>query len=257
MGELRVPKSLPRAKKSLGQNFLSDGNMLEKIVRAAHVEKGDTVVEVGPGPGGLTTKLVATGYPLILIEKDKDMEPYLAEHAQNNHVELVFEDVLKWDRSSLPMPYKVIANIPYYITTEILKTFLSDNSKLPTTMVIMVQKEFAQKATAKPPHASSLSMWLAQYGTVTMEAKVPRHLFTPAPKVDSAILRIEVEHQDVSKALLSFIHQGFSQKRKKVKSALKSLLKDKDVSSVSNLLEQRAEQLSSEDWKSLFAVYQG
>ena len=187
-----------RARKGLGQNFLVDGSILKKIASAAELTSSDTVIEVGPGLGVLTETLVEQTGKVIAIELDNNLANILKTHfSESNKVTVLNEDVLKVNPADIlgtETNYKVVANLPYYITSAVIRHFLEATVK-PTMMVLMVQKEVAQQITAQPGEMSLLSVSVQLYGKPTIVSKVAARCFYPAPNVDSAILKIAVYAQ--------------------------------------------------------------
>lgn len=236
-----------RAKKTLGQNFLKNPAVVRTMVQTADVQPGDTVLEIGPGKGALTEALLAAGAHVIAIEKDADLIPLLEEKFARQHITIIQGDV----REYIPEgEYKVAANIPYYITGEIIRQFLESDHQ-PTSMTLLVQKEVAQRIVANNGKESILSISVKAYGTPKYIQKVPAHYFTPAPKVDSAILHIS----NISKAFFrdntiteqdffAKVRQGFSQKRKKLGNNL-------DLTETTINPHLRAEDLTLNDWKTI------
>ena len=185
------------AKKSLGQNFLKSKKALFAMIEAGKVSAGDIVLEIGPGQGALTEKLLETGADVIAIEKDDRLiailEEKFAEAIQDGALRLVHADVLEEDIAALGLKnnkYKLIANIPYYITGQIFRKFLSGNIQ-PSKLVMMVQKEIADRIIARDGKESLLSLSVKAYGTPKKIMKVEKENFSPQPKVDSAILLVD------------------------------------------------------------------
>lgn len=183
-----------KAKKSLGQNFLKSKPALAMMISAGAVVDTDTVVEIGPGKGALTEKLLENAGTVIAIEKDRDLIDFLKEkfatEIENGKFELVQGDCLEWNPKVLKgSNYKLIANIPYNITGAILKKFLSEENQ-PERMVLLVQKEVAERIVARDGKESILSISVKAYGTPKYMMKVEKRFFSPAPKVDSAIIAI-------------------------------------------------------------------
>src|SRR3990172_2215572 len=177
-----------RAKKSLGQNFLTSRGVARDIVVAAQITPDDVVLEIGPGKGFLTEGLLQKAKKVIAVEKDERMVEYLKdkfrEEIRNGKLELIHQDILSFDISR----FTLVANIPYYITGEILRTFLSGDLQ-PQRMVLMVQKEVAERIVARPSSRragtgkeSILSMSVKVYGTPCYIQKVPARYFSPKPK---------------------------------------------------------------------------
>ena len=260
------------AKKSLGQNFLVDEKALDTIINAADLKSSDNVVEVGPGTGFLTEKLIEKAKHVTSIELDKEMVELLEERFGDvKNLEVVNEDILKFDfthrrRDWLISPsggvlnFKVVANIPYYITSPLLKHFLQSNNR-PSVMVVLVQKEVAEKIcgiTGK----SVITIQTQVFGKPEIVGFVPSSSFYPAPKVDSAILKINVYDKPLIpegelKDFFRIVKFGFSQKRKKLSNSLGAglHLKPADVRDILIKAdinpETRAEELEVGDWEGL------
>ncbi|OGL66911.1 ribosomal RNA small subunit methyltransferase A [Candidatus Uhrbacteria bacterium RIFCSPHIGHO2_01_FULL_63_20] len=184
----------PRAKKSFGQNFLADPTVLAKIVAAAEIQPGETVLEIGPGTGVLTQALLDTGAKVVAVEADHDLIPALRE-TFGDRITLIDGDVLTTPYPLPPTPYKLVANIPYNITSDVLHRFLTAEPR-PIHMVLMVQREVADRITAAPPDMGLLSVVCQMYADVRKVANVPRGAFRPSPKVDSAVVRLDVRSGD-------------------------------------------------------------
>ena len=250
-----------KAKKSLGQNFLKSEIALKKIVEAGEIGKSDVILEIGPGKGALTEKLLASGCQLIAVEKDGELFEFLkekfAEQIKSGSLILLNEDILKFQISNFQFPkYKIIANIPYNITGAILKKFLTAE-KQPERMVLMVQHEVASRIIARDGKESILSISVKAYGEPKMLMKVNKRYFSPAPKVDSAIIEIKnISRQFFNKNKITeekfweIVKTGFAHKRKKLSSNLKGVISPQKLSSV-NLGDKRAEDLTLSDWINL------
>ncbi len=183
------------AKKSLGQNFLKSETVLRAICEAGELNNKDIVLEIGPGKGALTKKLLEKAGKVIAIEKDRDLVELLkekfAEEIKNKKLELIEGDCLAYDPKLKNNNYKLVANIPYNITGAILKKFLSGKNK-PSLMVLLVQKEVADRIVARDGKESILSISVKVYGTPTYIMKVSKRFFSPSPKVDSAVIKIKL-----------------------------------------------------------------
>ncbi|MEK7135981.1 MAG: 16S rRNA (adenine(1518)-N(6)/adenine(1519)-N(6))-dimethyltransferase RsmA [Patescibacteria group bacterium] len=247
------------AKKSLGQNWLVSQSALAKIVEAAGVRRGERVLEIGPGKGALTEKLLAMGAEVTAIEKDRrltlPLQEKFATEIKKGQLILLEADALKLPESLLAdlAPYKLVANIPYYITGEIIRNFLESDFQ-PTKAVIMVQKEVAQRMVASDGKQSILSISVQAYGRPNSAGVVPRGAFRPVPNVDSAILVISDINKNFftkvdEKKFFTMVKKGFAQKRKLLKSNLD--ITDDILLSCGLAEKIRAEELTMEDWRCL------
>ena len=217
-------------KKSLGQNFLKDPHYLGKIVDAAHVGPHDQVIEIGPGLGHLTRALAETGCMLLLLELDDRLIPRLREEfGPRPTVQVVHADALEYDYSGLSGTWKVVANLPYYISTPIIQRLIAQRGRF-TTLTLMLQKEVAERIAAVPggKEYGFLSV-LVQYAAVPrLEFSVPAGAFTPRPKVDSMILTLTMRDRPETVAndealFLRVIKAAFSQRRKTLRNSLGQL----------------------------------
>jgi 16S rRNA (adenine1518-N6/adenine1519-N6)-dimethyltransferase len=253
-----------KAKKSFGQNWLRDDATLDEIVEAAELSIKDTVLEVGPGLGTLTSKLVKKAGKVVAVEADQDLIPYLLDQAAKvNNLEIVSGDILKFDLTKLPAGYKVVANIPYYLTSNLIRNLL-EASNPPTAMVLLVQKEVAERIVAGPGQMSVLSFSVQYYGEATIVRDVSRELFDPVPQVDSAIIKIMRHTEPVfaadTRLLFRLVKAGFGEKRKMLRNSLSGGL-HVDQSAVEELLmaaqissTARAQELSMQQWKDLYTA---
>lgn len=228
-------------KKSLGQNFLTSIPARLAIVTAGDLSSSDTVLEIGPGKGFLTKGLLESGAKVIALEKDKELIPLLSEtfalEVASNQLQIIEGDALEFDPSSQKLmvnDYKLIANIPYYITGAILSRYLSGTHQ-PRTMVVLVQKEVAVRVCAKDNKESLLSLSVKCYGEPKLVYKVSRGSFFPIPSVDSAVLQIKNISRSNFKnhyheaLFFKLIHAGFAHKRKFAISNIKQVFKDADI----------------------------
>ncbi len=252
------------AKKSLGQHWLEDKNSLEAMCDAAHIADGDTVLEIGPGKGSLTATLLQRGATIFAIEFDPEAVAYLRKVFARQLDQFVFiqqADIRRFNLNSLPKKYKLVANIPYYLTSHLIQ-ILSESSNPPKYAAILVQKEVAQRVCAKPGAMSIISVTTNFYWEPSLGVVVPARLFTPAPKVDSQILilkRREVPLFEVDeKQFFQVVKSGFSAKRKTLLNSLSAGLRfDKpQIHSILSLANidpgLRAQELSMDDWHMIY-----
>ena len=247
-------------KKSLGQHFLNSAHYLAAVADAAHIEKGDCVLEVGPGEGALTEVLLARGAKVSAVEKDSRLISLLqekfAQELSSGQFVLYEGDALEFDVKNLKeKKYKVAGNIPYYITGALLKKFLTAAHQ-PGTIVFLVQKEVVERI-AREKKESILSLSVKAYGNPRYVKTVPSGAFSPPPKVDSAILAIEnVSRKNFAtaaheKRFFEMVRAGFAQKRKLLKRNLEPLLGKNYVAILQNAgIEEnsRAEDVPLEKW---------
>lgn len=261
------------AKKSLGQHFLVDQEVLNQIVAAAELAPNDVVLEIGAGNGVLTRRLAQAAGRVIAVELDNRMIASLRkEFAGSPHVTIVHGDILELDLLHLlggestaeadpPTNYKVVANIPYYITGPILRRLL-EASIPPTLAVLLVQKEVAERICARPGDLSILAVSVQFYASPSIIANVPAVAFRPPPKVDSALLRLDLHSQpavpDLPSALFfRIVRAGYGQKRKQLHNSLASGLAlpkpviDAALATADLAPSQRAETLSLSEWAAL------
>lgn len=269
-----------RARKGLGQHFLIDEEILGLIVSTAEIEPDDIIIEVGPGLGVLTAELAERAGQVIAIELDDKLASILGKNlASFNNITVINKNVLEINPSALieeyktgfpaelqgTHNYKVVANLPYYITSPVLRHFLEAEVK-PQVMVVMVQKEVAEDIIARPGKMSLLSVSVQLYGKPEITGYVPAACFYPAPEVDSAILKITlfrhpaVEIADID-GFFTLVRAGFSASRKQLANSLAqglgiskteslSLLERADISP-----QRRAENLTLDEWADLWRVY--
>lgn len=245
-----------KAKKSLGQNFLTNKSIIKTIIDVSSLKESDTVLEIGPGKGILTEELLRNAERVIAVEKDDNLFQLLKEKFENKKLKLIHGDILDVSLPELEK-YKVVANIPYNITGLIIKKFLTLKNK-PETMTLLVQKEVAERIVAQKGKESILSISVKAYGKPKYIKKVGAGNFFPKPKVDSAILLIENISNDFfkdisEKKFFELVKKGFSQKRKKLSNNLKGLI-DAHKSPID--LNLRAEDLTLFDWKKILKEIQ-
>jgi len=225
----------PSAKKGLGQHFLMHRQTSERIVLAAGVTETDAVLEIGPGTGVLTRELLARAGKVYAVETDAELIPRLsetfAEELASGKLVLMHIDVRAFDPCAIEGPYKLVANIPYYITGEIIRQFLTADHK-PSSMTLLVQKEVAERV-ARSEKESLLSLSVKAYGTPKYEFTVPRGAFVPAPKVDSAVLSVRdikapFANSEQEARFFTILRAGFAHKRKRLMKNLEAVaLKEK------------------------------
>ncbi|OGE80876.1 MAG: ribosomal RNA small subunit methyltransferase A [Candidatus Doudnabacteria bacterium RIFCSPHIGHO2_01_FULL_43_23] len=261
--------------KKLGQHFLVDGDVLEDILSVADLKKSDNVLEIGPGVGTLTVALAGRCQKVVVVEKDKKLLKPLEISLRGFHnVEIINDDILKFnllflppfDKGGIEGGYKLVSDIPYYITGKILKMFLTAKAK-PSLMVVLIQKEVAERVTAKKGQMSILALSVQFYGEPELVRTVSRSAFFPEPEVDSAILKIKVfdkpRLQVDERLFFRLIKIGFSAKRKKLANNLSAGLKITKPEALALLekakikIDARAQELSLEDWKDLYDEAQG
>jgi len=254
------------AKKSLGQNFLKSKTALLAMIKAGEITKNDKVLEIGPGQGALTEKILETGAKVIAVEKDDRLINFLEEkfgvEKASGQFTLIHGDILEIDLKKLgfkTVDYKLIANIPYYITGLIFRKFL-EGPVQPSKLVIMVQKEIADRIIARDNKESLLSLSVKAYGEAKKVMKVEKENFSPKPKVDSAILLINNISKDFFKDIsekdfFEVIKAGFAHKRKVLIANLKDTFNKKDLHKIFEEIKlsekARSEDLSLKDWKNL------
>jgi len=260
--------------KKLGQNFLINQNIVEKIILASGLKKNDNVLEIGSGLGVLTQELIKKVDNLIVVEKDKKLAEYLTTNNKqlttNNKIEIINDDILKIKNSDLfknlkIKNYKLISNLPYQITSPILWKFLQEEKKL-NMMVLMVQKEVAERIISKPGKMSILAVLCQFYAEIEKVCDVSRENFWPIPDVDSAVIKLKLHaNNDTNKyeyhandfdtqKFFQIVKIGFSQKRKMLKNNLSNGLQIPQENIIKILKEVglnqkiRAQELSVENW---------
>jgi len=260
-----------RAHKGLGQNFLQDPFALQNIVSAAEIRPTDTVLEIGPGLGSLTRYLAVSAKEVVAVELDPNLLPPLkAVLSPYQNVRLIQGDILKLSPKELitERDYIVAANIPYYITSAVIRHLLSpkgENESKPRRIVLTVQKEVAQRICEKPGDMSLLALSVQVYGKPRVAAHIPADAFFPAPKVDSAVLVVDIYPTPLIKGELintffRLIKAGFSQKRKTLRNSLSSGLHNSPTEAAELLTranidpQRRAETLNLEEWERLSSL---
>ena len=248
-------------KKSLGQHWLKDPDILADIAEAAELTSDDVVLEIGPGLGTLTSRLLARANSVTAVEFDADLARKLPGQFPGKKLTVVNQDILQFDLNQLPKKYKVVANVPYYITSKIVEKLMTAENK-PSIAVLLVQKEVAERIAAEAGNMSILSVSVQIFAEAELDIEVPRQFFTPPPKVDSQVVILRTRNNPLitpedQRDFFRIVKAGFSAKRKKLRSSLSGGL-GIDKSSVEELLKNagispdaRAEDLAIEDWKRL------
>jgi 16S rRNA (adenine1518-N6/adenine1519-N6)-dimethyltransferase len=261
-----------KAKKSLGQNFLKSEPALAMMCEAGAVSDTDIILEIGPGKGALTERLLARAGTVIAVEKDRDLIKILEEkfttEIKNKKLQIIDGDILEFNPSTQGMKegrYKIIANIPYNITGSIIRKFLSETIE-PCTMVLLVQKEVAQRIVARDNKESILSLSVKAYGTPKYMMKVGKRFFTPSPKVDSAIIAItDISKKNFTSDKISeerffeIIKAAFAHKRKVLRKNLEDIADTATIEEIFTELsidgKVRAEDLPFSTWLALVALF--
>ncbi len=248
-------------KKSLGQHWLTDREVLASIADAATIKPNDTVLEIGPGLGTLTSELLRRAQKVIAVELDSDLAAKLPGQFPGKSLAVVNQDILTFDLRSLPKDYIVVANVPYYITSKIVQ-LLTTSTNPPKTIVLLIQKEVAERIVAAPGDMSILAVSAQIYATVSLGDVVPAELFTPPPKVDSQVVIFTMRPEPLvaageMKQFFRVVKAGFSAKRKKLRSSIASgfsiskTVAEECLRAAQINPDDRAEQLSLDDWKRL------
>jgi 16S rRNA (adenine1518-N6/adenine1519-N6)-dimethyltransferase len=250
-----------QTKKSLGQHWLRDEHTLQAIVKAAGVTKDDTVLEIGPGLGTLTKELVKKAHKVVAVEFDEVLAGRLQSEVSAPNLIVRHQDILRYDLGELPLKYKVVANIPYYLTGNLIRMF-TETPITPETITLLVQKEVAERLAAKPGNLSIIAVAAQLIYEVKLGIVVEAKMFTPPPKVDSQVVILKKRERPLFKDLdnrsyMRIVKAGFSQPRKKMRSSLSAglginkeeadqLLKKAKISG-----DLRAQNLSLKDWHKL------
>jgi len=247
--------------KSLGQHWLHDRLILSEIADAAEIKEDDTVLEIGPGLGTLTSEILSRAKEVVAVEFDSELARKLPGQFPGKDLEVINEDILSFDLSKLPKDYVVVANVPYYITSKIVQKLMTAENK-PRIAVLLVQKEVAERIAAGPGDMSLLAISAQVYAEARLGIEVPRKFFTPPPKVDSQVVILRTRQSPlISKQeegqFFRIVKAGFAERRKKLRSSLAGGLQS-DKQTIDNLLkkakidpEARAQELSIEEWKRL------
>ncbi len=245
-------------KKELGQNWLRDRDMLAAIAMDAELTEDDVVLEIGPGLGTLTSELLRQAKEVVAVEFDADLAAKLPGQFPGKNLTVIHQDILQYDLDQLPRGYKVVANVPYYITSKIIEKLMTARNK-PALVVILVQKEVAQRVAADAGEMSILAVSAQVFAKAHLGIEIPREYFTPPPKVDSQVVILKTRAEPLvmpedEKAFFRVVKAGFAEKRKKLRSSIaaglaiskpaaEELLRHANINP-----ELRAEDLSVEDW---------
>lgn len=271
---LHIPELLKEfglePKKSLGQNFLVDSASLEKVVDAAQINSKDVILEIGAGPGNLTRELATSAGRVVAVELDQHYLPVLEKTlAGFKNIQVVHADILKADPVQLGLPdeYIVVANIPYYITSAVIRHLLEAQVK-PARMILTVQQQVAERICAVPNDMNLLALSVQVYGQPSIAASIPAGAFYPPPEVDSAVVKIGLFPEPViPKEKLTLFFQlakaGFSQKRKTLRNSISAGMRLKPpqaseiltASGIDSM--RRAETLNLVEWKNLVLAWPG
>lgn len=255
--------NLPHANKNLGQHWLTDFSSLSAMCDAVHVQDGDVILEVGPGLGTLTELLVERADKVIAVEFDQKLAKELPGRVPDSNLEVVQQDILSFDLTSLPADYKLVANIPYYLTSNLIRT-ISESNNPPAAAAILIQKEVAERVAARPGDMSLLSVTAQYYWETSLGIVMPAHLFTPPPKVNSQILilnrRADPLFPDIeAKQFFRLVKAGFSNRRKTLLNSLSGGLQlakpeiQEILSRAGVKPSARPQELSLHEW---YAIYQ-
>ncbi|HEY1085638.1 MAG TPA: 16S rRNA (adenine(1518)-N(6)/adenine(1519)-N(6))-dimethyltransferase RsmA [Candidatus Saccharimonadales bacterium] len=251
--------------KSLGQHWLTDNFILSEIAETANIMQGDTVLEIGPGLGTLTSQLLARAEQVIAVEFDPELARKLPGQFPGKNLQVKHEDILSFELDSLPKDYVVCANVPYYITSKIVQKLMTAENK-PRTAVLLVQKEVAERIAAGPGDMSILAIAAQVFAEASLGVEVPKQYFTPPPKVDSQVIILHTRAEPLvspedEKDFFRLVKAGFSEKRKKLRSSLAGSL-HLEKSEVDALLEKamlpveaRPQELTIQHWLKLLHVY--
>ena len=265
-------------KKSLGQNFLVNEGIYKKIIAAAEIQKGGMVIEVGPGLGTLTQFLLDADAEILAIEKDRQLAEYLkTKFAAEKHVKIIEDDILNFDPKRWMLNakrFKVVGNIPYYLTSHLLKIIFEKWSRSPSDrgsstksgpqpelIVLMIQKEVAQRIVAEPPNMNLLAVSIQYYAKAEIAGTVSRGSFWPQPKVDSAIIKVapktEIPEAVETERFFRVLKAGFSGTRKQLINTLSGGLKlpreivNSRLLSLGIATQRRAETLTLDEWQNI------
>lgn len=244
--------------KSLGQHWLHDRGILEAIAELAELQPHDTVLEIGPGLGTLTSELLRRADSVTAVEFDPELARKLPGQFPGKNLSVIHDDILQFALDELPVGYKVVANVPYYITSKIVEKLMTAKNK-PAIAVLLVQKEVAERIAAKPGDMSILAVSAQIFAEAELGVEVPKAYFTPPPKVDSQVVILRTRPEPLvpaedERALFRVVKAGFSAKRKKLRSSISAGLAISKPAAEELLRhasinpDSRAEDLSIDDW---------
>lgn len=250
-------------KKSLGQHWLNDIYSLEAICQSASISDKDLILEIGPGPGALTKLLVKRAKRVVAVEYDAYWSNKLSAQINSDRLDVINQDILNFNFDSLPGEYKVVANIPYYLTSNLIRR-LSEAKNPPVAATLLIQKEVAERIATEPGDMSLLSVTAQYYWSVKLGDIVPAGAFTPSPKVDSQIITLSYRQKQLYKDIdvkkyFRLVKAGFSQKRKTLLNSLSAGLRmDKEQINEICLTsgidpKRRAQTLSLDEWYKLYS----
>lgn len=250
--------------KHLGQHWLKDRLLLETIAGFAELKPDDTVLEIGPGLGTLTSVLLSHAKEVIAVEFDSELARKLPGQFPGKRLSVYNADILSFDLTALPAGYKVVANVPYYLTSKIVQLLMTNPNK-PVIAVLLVQKEVAERLAAKAGDMSILGVSAQVFADVSLGEVVPRRFFTPPPKVDSQVVIFRIRPEPLvapeqERAFFRIVKAGFSAKRKMLRSSLSGGLgiSKPDIETLLNRAQirsdSRAEDLAISDWLTLLKL---
>lgn len=255
---------LPYANKSLGQHWLTDREALSAIADSAGLKPDDTVLEIGPGTGTLTGLLVRQAGQVVAVEFDKKLAKALPDRVRVDNLTVVQSDILQFDLTSLPPDYVVVANIPYYLTSNLIRT-LSESVNPPRRAVLLIQKEVAERVAAGPGDMSLLSVSAQFYWQVSLGVVVGNQSFTPPPQVDSQVIILDKRAEPLfdvdAKRFFRIVKAGFSNRRKTLQNSLTGGLQ-LDKAATAEMLNQagikpstRPQELSLSEWFNIYQIF--
>ena len=212
-----------------GQNFLISKTILKKVIASADIKSGETILEIGPGTGNLTQVLLETGASVVAVEKDQNLVEILKSKVKSQKLKVVEEDILKFEEIKINRPYKIVANIPYYLTGQLIQKFLLSQNP-PQFMILMVQKEVGERIAGQPPRANYFSSLVQFLAEPKILFKVKKENFWPQPKIDSVVIKLTPHHLNKvrrsfdiveMKNFIDFLRLAFKQPRQTLFNNLK------------------------------------